>query len=153
MQETQETRVQPLSQEDPLEQEMATHSNTFDMTEHRHTPNHLQDLTALSVTWLLGTRSCIKGSQRRLVSCGQEEHGSGLSMKGKESILILPEISLAGGSPSWLLRHLTIGNRTAHPHLQSTLCLPRSRTGICLENGLAHPGCPPFPIPLSSFWS
>ena len=29
MQETQETRVQPLSQEDPLEQEMATHSNTF----------------------------------------------------------------------------------------------------------------------------
>ena len=29
MQETQETRVQPLSREDPLEQEMATRSNIF----------------------------------------------------------------------------------------------------------------------------
>ena len=72
------------------------------------------------------------------MSCGQEEHGSGLSMKGKESVLILPEISLAGGPPSWLLCQLTIGNRTAHPRLQSTLCLPRSGTGN-------HPGCPALP--------
>ena len=79
------------------------------------------------------------------MSGGQEEHGSGLSMKGKESILILPEISLAGGCPSWLLCQLTIGNRTAHPRLQNALCLPRSGTGICLENGLAHPGCPALP--------
>ena len=67
MQETQEMRVQSLGWEDPIEQEMATHSNIFawkipwaeepdhlyivhgdvkelDMTEHTHTQTHIRML-------------------------------------------------------------------------------------------------------------
>ena len=86
MQETQETRVQPLSREDPLEQEMATHSSTFvwkipwteepgrvqsmglqrvDTTEHRHTPNHCEDLTALSITWASRHKAVYQGAARQ----------------------------------------------------------------------------------------
>ena len=53
MQETQETRVQFLSQEDPLEKEMATHSHILDRKiPWTEDPGRLQSMGSQSLTQL-----------------------------------------------------------------------------------------------------